>query len=72
MNAESYKDKKFHDREKYKEIRIMVDRELCDFADGYYNFEKFNSYNECVSVLLERALKELYEKAKAKEIKVIE
>ncbi len=72
MNAESFRDKKFHDRAHYKEIRIMVDRDLCDFVDGFHNFEKFNSYNEYVSVLLERALTELHEKAKAKEITVLE
>jgi len=56
---ESYKNPKFHDKEKYKRVQILIDRDLCDFVDDFHNFYQFFSYNEYLSEFLERKLREL-------------
>ena len=58
-NAEHFKNPKFHDKNKYKTTQIKIDSELSEFVKGYFNFTIYNSYQEYLSELLERTLKQL-------------
>jgi hypothetical protein len=69
---ENFIQEKWLNRAKYKQVRIMVNRELGEFADGYFNFKKYGNYQEFLSELVERELKRLFEEVKAKRITVLE
>ena len=72
MNNENFKNPKWHDRLKYQDTRIRISRELAEFCDGNFNFEKYGTYREFLSELLERELKKLIEAMKARKIAVLE
>ena len=72
MNSENFKNPKWHDRETYQDTRVRISRELAEFCDDNFNFEKYGTYREFLSELLERKLKKLHKEMKAKRIAVLE
>jgi hypothetical protein len=71
-SMENFIQEKWLNRAKYKQLRIMVDRELGEFAEGYFDFNRYGNCQEFLSELVERELKRLYEEVKAKRITVLE
>ena len=71
MAYENFKNPKWYDREKYQDTRIRISRELAEFVNGYFHFEKYGSYREFLSELLEQKLTKLYAQVKAKQVKVL-
>ena len=71
MAYKNFKNPKWYDRETYQDTRIRISRELAEFVDGHFNFEKYGSYREFLSELLEQRLTKLYAQVKAKQIKVL-
>jgi hypothetical protein len=56
-----YINPKFHDKTAYPTIQLKIDKNLKELVDGYFNFKEYNSAQEYLSELLEKALKQLIE-----------
>jgi hypothetical protein len=70
MNNENFLNPKWANSEKYQDSRIRIKRDLATFAKEYYNFEKYGSYRELLSEIIERELLKMFETVKANPVKI--
>jgi hypothetical protein len=69
MTDKVFQNPKWHTPQ-YQDTRIRISRELAEFAEDYYNFEKYGSYRELISEIVERELKKMFEQVKANPSKI--